>query len=342
MTGVMHSLASGNINVTIPGANRRDEIGNMASSVRIFADNAANVMRLQAEQEAQKRQAEESRRAALTKLASELERDVKSVAEAVANAAGQMETNARDMAGTAENALQRSGTVAAAAEQASISLQTVASAAEELSASITELRRQAGGSQAVAEGAVNEASVTTSKVSTLAETAEKIGKVVSLISDIAAQTNLLALNATIEAARAGDAGKGFAVVASEVKSLATQTSHATEEITTQVAAIRTATREVVGAMQGIASTIRRINEITIVMSDGITQQGEATQEIARNVQQAAAGAAEVSSNVVGITYMSQETGRGADAILKTSRDLVSHSTSLNHSLDAFVRGAKSA
>jgi methyl-accepting chemotaxis protein len=342
MTTAMRALAEGDLGVTIPGTARRDEIGVMAATVAVFRDNAEHVLHLNQAREAEKQAGEEARRKALMDLAADLERQVKSVAEAVSHAAGGTEAGARDMTVTAERAAGRSGAVAAAAEETSISLQTVASAAEELSASIAELRRQADGSSQVADSAVKEASVTTEKVSALANAADKIGQVVGLISDIAAQTNLLALNATIEAARAGDAGKGFAVVASEVKSLASQTSRATEEITGQVESIRTATQEVVAAMRGIEGTIRRINEITVVMTDGITQQGDATQEIARNVQQAAAGAGEVSSNVAGITQMAEETGRGAAAILETARGLVGHSSRLNDSIETFLKGARSA
>ncbi|HLZ65042.1 MAG TPA: methyl-accepting chemotaxis protein, partial [Aliidongia sp.] len=176
----------------------------------------------------------------------------------------------------------------------------------------------------------------------LENSSRRIGDVVALINDIASQTNLLALNATIEAARAGDAGKGFAVVASEVKSLAAQTGRATEEITTQVTAIRTATHEVVSAIHGIEATIAKISEIAGAMTASIDQQGQATQEIARNVQQAATGAGEVSETIIGVTRIAGETGRNAGNILGAAGDLVRQSDLLTLSLNEFLSAARAS
>jgi methyl-accepting chemotaxis protein len=342
ITEVMRRLAAGEIEVAIPAANRKDEIGAMAASVMIFRDNAGEVARIEAEREEQKRQAEESRRQALLQLAARLESSVKTVADSVAGAASQVERSARSMAEAAETATGQTSAVAAASEETSVSIQTVASAAEELTASIGELGRQAAGSASVAEGAVQEAGATSTKVEHLEAAAGRIGEVVKLISAIAAQTNLLALNATIEAARAGDAGKGFAVVASEVKSLAAQTGRATEEITTQVTAIRTATQEVVSAIHGIEATIAKISEIAGAMTASIDQQGQATQEIARNVQQAATGAGEVSETIIGVTRIAGETGRTAGNILGAAGDLVRQSDLLTQSLNEFLAAARAS
>ncbi len=175
-------------------------------------------------------------------------------------------------------------------------MQTVAAAAEELSSSISEISRQVGQSAEIGRKAVDEARHTNDDVQGLADAAQKIGDVVSLITDIAGQTNLLALNATIEAARAGDAGKGFAVVASEVKSLATQTAKATEEIATQIAGMQEATTSAVEAIKRIGE----IDEIATSIASAVEQQGAATQEISRNAQQAAAGTQEVNGNIGGL------------------------------------------
>ena len=342
ITEVMRRLAAGETGIAIPAAARKDEIGAMAASVIIFRDTAEEVARIEAEREEQKRLAEESRRQTLLQLAARLESSVKTVADSVAGAANQVERNARSMADAAQTATGQTSAVAAASEETSVSIQTVAAAAEELTASIGELGRQAAGSASVAEGAVQEAGATSTKVEHLEAAAGRIGEVVKLISDIAAQTNLLALNATIEAARAGDAGKGFAVVASEVKSLAAQTGRATEEITTQVTAIRTATQEVVQAIHGIEATITKISEIAGAMTMSIDQQGQATQEIARNVQQAATGAGEVSENIIGVTRIANETGRNASSILGAAGDLVRQSDLLTQSLNEFLAAARAS
>src|SRR6185312_15692244 len=144
-----------------------------------------------------------------------------------------------------------------------------------------------------------------------AKAATRIGDVVELINTIAGQTNLLALNATIEAARAGEAGRGFAVVASEVKALAEQTAKATGEISQQIAGIQNATHESVGAIKEIGDTIGKMSEIASTIAAAVEEQGAATQEISRNVQRAALGTAQVSSNIAEVHRGANETGQGS-------------------------------
>src|SRR3954463_16597876 len=184
-----------------------------------------------------------------------------------------------------------------ASNETTSSVQTVSAAAEELSASINEIARQIKDSNDVAARAVHEAEATNGQVAALATAAQKIGDVVRLIEEIASQTNLLALNATIEAARAGEAGKGFAVVASEVKTLATQTSRATEEITSQIAAVQAATDNSVKAIDRIGKTIQSISSISGSIAAAVEEQTAATREIARNVEHAAQGTRNVTENI---------------------------------------------
>ena len=146
----------------------------------------------------------------------------------------------------------------------------------------------------------------------LADGAQKIGDVVTLIQSIAAQTNLLALNATIEAARAGDAGRGFAVVASEVKSLAGQTAKATTEISEQIAAIQAASDETVTAIQNVVKVITEIDQIGIAIASAIEEQGSATKEISRSIQEAARGTQDVNSNISGVQKAADDTGAAAN------------------------------
>ena len=216
-------------------------------------------------------------------------------------------------------------------------VQTVASATEELSSSIREIGNQVSESSRIVGAAVTQADDTNAKVKALAEAAQKIGDVVTLINEIAGQTNLLALNATIEAARAGEAGKGFAVVASEVKNLATQTAKATEEIAGQVRAIQDATDTSAQAIDTIAQTINRVNEISTAIASAVEEQGAATQEIARNVQQAAQGTTEVSSNIGSVTQVAQETGAAATQLLSSAGELARNGTLLRSQVDDFLR-----
>jgi methyl-accepting chemotaxis protein len=179
-------------------------------------------------------------------------------------------------------------------------------------------------------------------VQALSSGAQKIGDVVSLIQAIANQTNLLALNATIEAARAGDAGKGFAVVASEVKSLATQTARATEDISVQVASIQQATAEAVGAIRDIAGTIGEISHISSAIAAAVEEQGSATQEIARNVQEAARGTRDVSSGIVGVKRAADDTGVAADTVLGAAQQLSLEAGQLRTAVERFITEVQAA
>jgi methyl-accepting chemotaxis protein len=197
-------------------------------------------------------------------------------------------------------------------------------------------------SSKITREAVDNVERTNNTVKGLAEAAEKIGQVVGLINEIASQTNLLALNATIEAARAGEAGKGFAVVASEVKSLATQTAKATEEIGGQIAAIQAATDQSVEAMGSIGEVMQRINAVTTAVASAVEEQGAATQEISRNVQQASVGTTEVSSNITGVTQAAAETGKAAGQVLTAAGELGQQSVTLQREVDHFIATIRAA
>jgi len=166
---------------------------------------------------------------------------------------------------------------------------------------------------------------------------QKIGEVVNLISDIAEQTNLLALNATIEAARAGEAGKGFAVVANEVKSLATQTANATDEISTQISTIQAETQNSVEAIEGISSIINQVNEIASSIASAVEQQGAATQEIARNAQEAASGTQQVNDNIADVNAAADQTGESAGDVLGAAGKLTESASELQRRVFAFLK-----
>jgi methyl-accepting chemotaxis protein len=176
----------------------------------------------------------------------------------------------------------------------------------------------------------------------LADNASRISVVVDLIQVIASQTNLLALNATIEAARAGEAGRGFAVVASEVKSLASQTAKATDEIRGQIASMQDVTTSAVTAIRKIGVTIGEINEVTTTIAAAVEEQGTATREIARNIQHAAGGTSEVSTNIVGVKSASTEAGTAASDVLKASAALRQEADGLQAEINAFLSSIRAA
>jgi methyl-accepting chemotaxis protein len=342
MTAAMRKVAEGDTSTSIPALDRRDEVGAMAQSVKVFRDNMIEAARLRGEQDVLKAQADAEKKLLLRKMADEFESGVRASLDKLGGAASAMRTTSKSMSATAGEASHQATSVAAVAEQASANVQTVAVATEELSSSVSEIARQVTQSTEVAGQAVAEANRTNVTVQGLSDAAQKIGDVVKLISDIASQTNLLALNATIEAARAGDAGKGFAVVANEVKSLASQTAKATDEISAQVGAMQNATAEAVHAIESIGRTISAINEIASAISIAVGQQGSATQEIARNVQQAAQGTNQVSSNVAAVNREASKTGSAANQVLASAEQLSIQAAALRADVDRFLAGVRAA
>lgn len=342
IAGLTTDIAKGQTNLSVPGQDRKDELGNLARSVEVFRKNLIETEELRNEQERAKQQAEIEKRKMMNRLADDFEAAVRDVVTSVARSAEEMSQFSKTLNSTADQTSHRAGTVATASEQAAANVSTVATATEELSASISEITRQVSDSSHTAAAAVDEARSTNKVVSSMALAAQKIGDVVQLISEIANQTNLLALNATIEAARAGEAGKGFAVVASEVKSLASQTAKATEEITAQISAMQNVASDAVKAINGISGTIEKINCISSSIAAAVEQQSAATVEISRNVQEAAVGTKEVSSNIGAVTIAAGETGQIAGNVLQAASLLQDESRRLKSEVEGFISKVRSA
>ncbi|MBY6261168.1 HAMP domain-containing protein [Azospirillum sp. 412522] len=341
MTGTMRDLADGRLDVAVPGAGRKDEIGAMAAAVTVFRENAITARRLEAEQR-DEQQRKQVRAASVDRLVAGFEDTVAEILRSVAEASTELDSTAQSMTATAEQTTRQSTASAGAAEQTSANVQTVATAAEEMAASLQEIARQVTRSSAIAGEAVAQAENTDATVRGLADAAQKISDVVALISSIAAQTNLLALNATIEAARAGEHGKGFAVVASEVKHLAGQTARATDEIAGQIAAIQTATGGVVEVIRMNSGMIRQMNEITTVIASAVEEQNAATGEITRNVTEAAVGTQEVSRNIQQVMEATGQTGAAAAQVLGAAQQLSQQSESLRSNVENFLANIRAA
>jgi methyl-accepting chemotaxis protein len=337
----MTRLAGGDLSAEINVRKSSDEIGQMADALSVFREGIVRANAAAAEQ-AKEQQTKHEHAAAIDKLTRDFNDDATTALAAVSAAAGEMKASAEKMSRVASEAKTQTSAVTSASELAASNVQTVAAATEELASSINEISRQVGESARIASEVVSQIARSEATVTELAQAANRIGEVVSLINSIAEQTNLLALNATIEAARAGEAGRGFAVVASEVKSLANQTAKATEGITAQVAAIQGSTQEAVDTIKGIGEIIQQMAEIANSVASAVKEQGDATAEIARNVQQAASGTREVSSNIAGVSAAADESGRTAEDVLASTARLTAESEALSGEVGRFLSRIKAA
>ncbi|HEX2843090.1 methyl-accepting chemotaxis protein [Hyphomicrobium sp.] len=342
ITDCMLRLARGERGLSIPGAGRKDEVGSMAQAVQVFKDNAEETLRLREAQKEAEERAAQQRKADMHKLASQFQAAVGGIIDTVSAASAQLESAANALTQTASTTHERSGSVAAASEQTSANVQGVAAASEQLASTVTEISRQVQTSSSIAQDAVKQASMTNARVTELSQSADRIGDVIGLINTIAGQTNLLALNATIEAARAGDAGKGFAVVAQEVKALASQTAKATSEIEQQIAHMQTATKDAVDAISEITGTINKMSEIAGAIAAAVEEQGATTQEISRNVIEAAKGTAEVASSITEVSRGASETGSASSQVLSSAKSLSSDSRTLKSEVEKFLVTVRAA
>ena len=337
----MRALGSGNLAAEVRHRGEKTEIGAMADALQVFKE-ALIAKKAADEAAARDAEAKIERGRRVDAVTRDFETTIGRIVDTVSSASTELETSAATLTSTADRAQKLSTAVAAASEEASANVQSVASATEELSSSVSEISRQMQESARVASDAVTQARQTNERVGELSKAATRIGDVVELISTIAGQTNLLALNATIEAARAGEAGRGFAVVASEVKALAEQTAKATGEINQQIPGIQAATQESVTAIEEIGETIEKLSEISSTIAAAVEEQGAATQEISRNVQQAALGTQQVSSNVSDVQHGASETGSASSQVLSAAQSLAGDSNRLKTEVDKFLNAMRAA
>ncbi|WP_291720918.1 methyl-accepting chemotaxis protein [Magnetospirillum sp. 64-120] len=337
VTDITARMADGDLSVDIPGLDRKDEMGRLAHAIEVFRGNALKVRQSAAQQDAEHRRNRRKLQSEILALTNAIDQEVSGAISVVMTQADSMLDTATAMDSTVARVLGQSQEASGAAQTANGSVDAVAAAAEELTASVGEISRQVEQSTRIATEAEREADKVGTIVSGLQREAQSIGEVVSLINDIASQTNLLALNATIEAARAGDAGKGFAVVAGEVKSLANQTSKATEQIAGQVGSIQRATKDAVDALAAIAATIGEISSISGGIAQSVNQQSSATQEIARAAQDAAQGTQQAAAGIDDVAGATEETGTRAHEVRESATAMRQRLGTMKDAIDHIVR-----
>ena len=334
----MRAYAAGDYSTEISYQNDADEVGEMARALSVFRRHVDEMVALESDKVALKEQSDLQ----LVRIAEEFERGVGTMIDQIVEEAGRLDQTANVMASTAAASEQQARCNVDTANAMSVNVESVATAANELSHSIDEIAGQSGQAAVVVSRANENVRMSSAKIASLAAAAQKIGDVVSLIQDIAEQTNLLALNATIEAARAGEMGKGFAVVASEVKSLASQTAKATEEIGQQISGIQASTAEAVQAIEAIAKTTSEVDQYTSAIASAVEEQGATTSEISRNVAAAADGSHSVAGDMLAVAEQARQTLDAASDVLKAAADMQGRARQVRSAVVDFVRQIKSA
>ncbi|MET4480993.1 methyl-accepting chemotaxis protein [Bradyrhizobium sp. F1.13.3] len=337
----MLKVAGGDLAVDSGYLDRNDEIGALAGALETFKQQANEKLKIEA-QERERNAGASARQRAVETYVGEFEGAVRKTLGELSEASGEMRKTSGDLSAVSRQTNDRVQVAGKASNDASMSVDSVAAAAEELSASINDISQQAAHAAGIASRAVTQARDTDGTVQGLQKSAGRIGEVVGLINTIAQQTNLLALNATIEAARAGEAGRGFAVVASEVKSLASQTAKATEEISEQIADIQKVAGDAISAIQTIGGIIGEVNEVATAIAAAVQEQGAATQEITRSTQFAAQGTKNVSDNITGVKSDADAAAAAADNVKHASEMLESQSRQLGHEVSDFLGKIRAA
>ncbi|THD46471.1 MAG: methyl-accepting chemotaxis protein [Bradyrhizobium sp.] len=341
MRDAMLKVAAGDLTVDTGYAQRSDEIGALAGALETFKQQAADKLRIE-QQERERHTGAAARQRAVEGYVGEFESLVHQTLDQLNDASGQMRTTSAGLSAVSSQTNSRVKVAEKASGEASLSVESVASASEELSASIEDISRQASHAAGIAKRAVTRARETDDTVQGLAKTAGRIGEVVGLINSIAAQTNLLALNATIEAARAGEAGRGFAVVASEVKSLASQTAKATDDISEQITDIQKVASDAIDAIKAIGGIIGEVNEVATAIAAAVEEQGAATQEITRSTQHAAQGTRNVSENITGVKTDADAAAAAAEKVKQASETLETQSLQLSSQVTEFLGKIRAA
>ena len=333
--GMLSRLAAGDNGQTTLLKARVRELSMLNEAIAVFRERSLERDRLQSALEGDE-EVRRARQERIEALIAGFRGAVRASLASVLSNVERMHETARRLDEAAGRTLEQSGRASHGAERAATDVQSVASAAEELSASIAEIESHIRTTAKVAMEAERTAENTREGVAQLENATATIGEILDLIEGIAEKTNLLALNATIEAARAGEAGKGFAVVASEVKSLATQTAKATQEISRQINEIRQASIQSTAAVAGISETMRTVRAATDAIATAAEHQSKATMEISLSSQRAAGSNVELTDTMHRVHGDAVGTSQDARQVTETSRIMAAETAGLEKVIDSFL------
>ncbi|MCC6946620.1 MAG: hypothetical protein IT539_02535 [Bradyrhizobiaceae bacterium] len=306
---------------------------------QFIAFDVANAMSLH---RAESEQAAQVRREEIDGAIADFNVAIGEVIEAIKEASMTLTANCATLQQVADHTLSRMASATTAAGETTHRMEVTAAATEEISQSIQHIGQQAARSLEMARSAVGDTQRTQHSIRSLHETAERIGSVVGLIANIASQTNLLALNATIEAARAGENGKGFAVVASEVKTLASQTARATDDISRQVAAIQEATKRSLDEVSSVANAIDALTAAASGIASSVEQQGATTREMAASIQTVAANTAQASNEIRSVEQAAGQSSSAVGEIAGWTARLAARASDLESKVAAFFDRVRAA
>lgn len=338
----MRALTQNKLDVPVPYIKQSTEIGSMARKVEVFKNNAIEKVELEKKQQENEKRMQAEKKKAMQDLANNFENRVQGIINEVISTVTGLKSTSQEMSSAIDNANNKASTVAQTAEATSHNVNSVASSVEEMSATVREVANQITHSTQSVKEAVQAKDRANQVSETLEQAATKIGEIVELILAIAGQINLLALNATIESARAGEAGKGFAVVANEVKSLANQTTKATDDISNQVVNIQSVSKQVIQSLATINDAIHEVDELSSSISESIRQQTAATNEIAQNMVSAAQRTTQISTDIVDVRQASGVATESSQRVLDAVSVLSSQANKLQEEVGSFLREVKTA